>query len=161
MDDLHFAENGVRIWTPEVSDKQARVDLNIWVENEGQETRQIDDVEVTFQGGTFSFLDERPQMMYSPSVRFSNSAVRLPVALKTVVVDSETPAVQELKKIENVALKPGQVATYVLSYTIDQPHLWSPDAPYLYEATIRLKSEGRVIGEQRAKFGIRSFSFTA
>lgn len=161
MDDLHFAENGVRIWTPEVSDKQARVDLNIWVENEGQETRQIDDVEVTFQGGTFSFLDERPQMMYSPSVRFSNSAVRLPVALKTVVVDSKTPAVQELKKIENVALKPGQVATYVLSYTIDQPHLWSPDAPNLYEAIIRLKSEGRVIGEQRAKFGIRTFSFTA
>ena len=161
MDDLHFAENGVRIWTPEVSDKQARVDLNIWVENEGQETRQIDDVEVTFQGGTFSFLDERPQRMYSPSVRFSNRAVRLPVALKTVVVDSETPAVQELKKIENVALKPGQVATYVLSYTIDQPRLWSPDAPYLYEATIRLKSEGRVIGEQRAKFGIRTFSFTA
>ena len=153
--------SGSRIWTPEVSDKQARVDLNIWVENEGQETRQIDDVEVTFQGGTFSFLDERPQIMYSPSVRFSNSAVRLPVALKTVVVDSKTPAEQELKKIENVALKPGQVATYVLSYTIDQPHLWSPDAPNLYEAIIRLKSEGRVIGEQRAKFGIRSFSFTA
>ena len=157
MQDLHLAENGVRIWTPEVSDKQARVDLNVWIENEGQQTRQIDDIEVIFNGGTFSFLDERPKLMYSPSVRFSKRAVRLPVALK--MLQGKNP--QELKKIENVLLKPGQVATYVLSYTIEQPRLWSPKDPYLYEAIVRLKSDSRVIGEQRVKFGIRTFSYSA
>jgi beta-galactosidase len=157
MQTLHLAENGVRVWTPEVSDKQARVDMNVWIENEGENTRQIDDVEVTFRGGTFSFIDERPQLMYSPSVSFSKRAKRLPVALKMLPTDQP----QEPKKIENVPLKPGHVATYVLSYTIDQPRLWSPDDPYLYEAVVRLKSEGRVIGEQRVKFGIRTFSFSA
>ncbi len=157
MSALHFAENGVRIWTPEVSDKQARVDLNIWIENEGQQTQQIDDVEVSFRGGIFSFLDDGPQRLYSPSVRFSSHANRLPVALKMLPTDQP----QQPKKIENVPLASGLVATYVLSYTIDQPRLWSPDDPYLYEATVRLKSEGRIIGEQQVKFGIRSFSFNA
>ena len=157
MSTLHFSENGVRIRTPEVSDKQARVDLNIWIENEGQQTHQIDDVEVSFRGGTFSLLDDGPQRLYSPSVRFSSHANRLPVALK--MLPTEQP--QQPKKIENVPLAPGLVATYVLSYTIEQPRLWSPDDPYLYEATIRLKSEGRVIGEQQVKFGIRSFSYDA
>ena len=157
MQDLHLAENGVRIWTHEVSDKQARVDMNIWIENEGQQTRQIDDVEVIFNGGTFSFLDERPKQLYSPSVRFSKRAVRLPVALKMLQGDNP----QEPQVIKNVPLEPGKVATYVLSYTIDQPRLWSPDDPYLYEAVVRLKSGGRVVGEQRVKFGIRTFSFSA
>ena len=157
MPTLHFAENGVRIWTPEVNDKQARVDLNIWIENDGQQTQQIDDIEVTFSGGTFTFQDDRPQKSYSPSVRISKRVHRLPVILKMLPADQP----QQSKKIENVPLAPGQVATYVLSYTIDQPRLWSPDDPYLHEATIRLKSEGRVIGEQRVKFGIRSFSFDA
>ena len=46
-------------------------------------------------------------------------------------------------------------------FTIANPHLWSPEDPHLYEAIVKLKSEGRVIDEQRVKFGIRSFSFDA
>ena len=160
MPALHLAENGVRIWTPEVSDRQARVDMNIWVENEGQETCRIDDVEVTFKGGTFTMLYDGPRRSYSPSVRVSNAPSRLPKALVLTTVDSSSRE-QERKKIENVPIKAGEVATYVQSFTIEQPHLWSPDDPYLYEATVRLKSEGRVIGEQQVKFGIRSFSFDA
>ena len=159
MPALHIADNGIAVRTPEVSDKQARVDMNIWIENEGQQTRQIDDVEVTFKGGTFIFHNDGPKRSYSPSVHISNHAVRQPKALKLVQVDTDKKP--EQKKIENTPLKPGQVATYVLSYDIAQPHLWSPEDPYLYEATIRLKSEGRVIGEQHVKFGIRSFSFDA
>ena len=157
MPALHLAENGVRIWTPEVSDQQARVDMNIWIENEGQEMQQIDDVEVTFKGGTFTFRNDGPKLSYSPSVSISNHPKRLPKGLTML------PPYNEPKegRIENVPLKPDQVATYVLSYNIEQPHLWSPSDPYLYEATVRLKSEGRVIGEQRVKFGIRSFSFDA
>ena len=46
-------------------------------------------------------------------------------------------------------------------FTIANPHLWSPEDPHLYEAIVKLKSEGRVIDEQHVKFGIRSFSFDA
>ncbi len=157
MPDLHIAENGIRIWTPEVSAEQARVDVNIWIENEGKETRQIDDVEVTFKGGTFTLKDDGPRRAYSPSVTVSSHPMRLPKGLVMVGSADES----KRKQIKDIPLKPSQVATYIQSFTIDQPRLWSPDDPYLYEATVRLKSEGHVIGEQHVKFGIRSFSFDA
>ncbi|MBO4811577.1 MAG: DUF4982 domain-containing protein [Prevotella sp.] len=129
MPALHIAENGVRIWTAEANDRQAKINMSVWVGNEGQQTRQIDDIEVTFKVGTFTL----------------------------------TPQANELKQkqIVNTQLKHGAVATCGLEYTVDQPRLWSPDDPYLYEATVRLKSEGRVIGERRVKFGIRTFTFDA
>ena len=160
MSDLHLAENGIRIWTPEATDKKARVDMNVWIENEGQQTCLIDDVEVTFSGGTFTLQNDGPKLMYSPSVRLSSQPNRLPKAFKMVSIDKPLE-LQEPKRIENIPLKPGQVATYILSYNIEQPRLWSPDDPYLYEATISLKSEGRIIGHQQVKFGIRTFSFNA
>ena len=162
MPALHIAENGVSICTPEVSKEKARVDLNIWIENESLDTRQVDAVEVTFKDGTFTFQDYHPQKSYSPSVHFASNPRRLPIAIQNMYLDREEPTELDRKKgIENISIKPGQMATYVLSYNIEQPRLWSPDAPYLYEAIIRLKSEGRVIGERQVKFGIRTFSFSA
>ncbi len=161
MPALHLAENGVRVWTPEVSKEKARVDVSIWVENEGQETRMIDDVEVSFEGGAFAFQNDGPKRLYSPSVSISSHPKRLPKGLTSVTVDTKSPEGAGHNKIENVALKPGQVATYVLSFTTQQPRLWSPDDPYLYECTVSLKSGGRIVGEQQVRFGIRSFTFDA
>ena len=124
MPSLHIAENGVRIWTADANARNARVDMNVWVENEGADTRQIDDVEVSFEGGSFTLQPER-------------------------------------RKIENTPLPNGKVATFVLAYNIDNPRLWSPDDPYLYEAVVKLKSGGKVIDERHVKFGIRTFSFDA
>ena len=157
MPAVHIMENGVSIQTPEVSAEKARVDLNIWVENAGKEIRQIDDIEVTFKGGTFAPQDEHPKRLYLPSVSISNHPSRLPKGL-TMTPPYDEP---EEKKTENVPLNPGRIATYVQSFTIEKPRLWSPDAPFLYEATVRMKCDGRIVCEQRVKFGIRSFSFDA
>ena len=162
MPDLHLAESAARIWTVDANEQQARIDMTIWVDNESQETRQIDDVEVTFRGGNFTQrYDDPRKLSWAPSVRVSNHSRSIPTALKMVSVDSPMSEEQEPKKIENISINPGQTATYVQSFSIEQPRLWSPDAPYLYEAIIRLKSEGRIIDEQRVKFGIRTFSFSA
>jgi beta-galactosidase len=162
MPDLHLAENAARIWTVDANEQQARIDMTIWVDNESQETRQIDDVEVTFRGGNFTQrYDDPRKLSWAPSVRVSNHSRSIPTALKMVSVDSPMSEEQEPKKIENISITPGQTATYVQSFSIEQPRLWSPEAPYLYEAIIRLKSEGRIIDEQRVKFGIRTFSFSA
>lgn len=162
MPDLHLAESAARIWTVDANEQQARIDMTIWVDNESQETRQIDDVEVTFRGGNFTQrYDDSRKLSWAPSVRVSNRSRSIPTALKMVSVDSPISEEQEPKKIENISINPGQTATYVQSFSIEQPRLWSPDAPYLYEAIIRLKSEGRIIDEQRVKFGIRTFSFSA
>ena len=128
MPALHIAENGVWVTTPEVSATQAKVNLQIYVNNAGSEARKIDDVEVSFKGGTFTLTSQSE-------------------AMKRRWRESYTDVTQNGQSICG------------LTYTIDQPRLWSPDAPYLYEATIKLKENGRVIDEKTVKFGIRSFTF--
>ena len=130
MPALHIAENGVIIWTPEVSDKQATVNLNIFVCNEGQDNREIDDLEVTFKGGTFTLTSQSEDM-------------------------------KRIWKEKYTMMKHKGTSLCGLKYTIDQPHLWSPDDPYLYEATVKLKEQGKIIDEKTVKFGIRSVSFSA
>ena len=128
MPEMHIAENGVLIWTPEVSDKQATLNMNVYVDNEGIETHEIDDIEVIFKGGTFT----------------------------------QTPQSEDMKrtwKEKYTTMTPKATSLCGFAYTIDKPHLWSPDDPYLYEATVRLKEKGQVVDEKTVKFGIRSFSF--
>ena len=75
-----------------------------------------------------------------------------------------TPQSEDLKRVfkeKYSNLKPSGWAIYSQSYTIDKPHLWSPDSPYLYEAVVRLIAKGQVVDEQHVKFGVRSFSFSA
>ena len=60
-----------------------------------------------------------------------------------------------------VAVPAHQTKTVTTTYSIRNPHLWSPDDPYLYETKVELKESGTVIDEHHARFGIRSFSFDA
>ena len=60
-----------------------------------------------------------------------------------------------------VAVPARQTKTVATSYAVRNPHLWSPDDPYLYETKVELKESGIVIDEHRACFGIRSFSYDA
>ena len=60
-----------------------------------------------------------------------------------------------------VAVPARQTKTVATSYAVRNPRLWSPDDPYLYETKVELKESGIVIDEQRARFGIRSFSYDA
>jgi len=155
---LHIVENGVRIWTSEVSDEHARVNMNVWVGNDGDKTQQIDDIDVSFVGGNFTMQYDDSPHLYSPFVIVSDQPRHDFKGMTMVSVDGSAPA---RKKIENTPLPNGKFATYVLAFNIERPQLWSPDAPFLYEAIVRLKSEGKVIDERRIKFGIRSFSFDA
>ena len=130
MPAMHIAENSVAITTPEVSNKQAKVDILISIVNEVKRPCQIDDVEVSFKGGNFTM----------------------------------TPQSEETKRIfkeKYSSFNSTGSALCGMSFTIDQPRLWSPDDPYLYEATVKLKEKGQVIDEKTMKFGIRSFSFDA
>lgn len=58
-------------------------------------------------------------------------------------------------------VKAGSSAVCDLTFNIPRPRLWSPSDPYLYEACVKLKTDGQVIDERRVKFGIRSVSFSA
>ena len=60
-----------------------------------------------------------------------------------------------------VAVPARQTKAVATSYAVRNPHLWSPDDPYLYETKVELKESGIVIDEHRARFGIHSFSYDA
>lgn len=130
MPALHIFENGVIIRTPEVSTRQAKVEMSVSIMNEVEQPRQIDDIEVTFKGGNFTMTTQSEEIKRTFKEKYS-------------------------------ILKSAGTAVCGLSFTINQPHLWSPDDPYLYEAIVKLKEKGQVTDEQHVKFGIRSVSFSA
>ena len=43
-----------------------------------------------------------------------------------------------------------------LSFTIQEPHPWSPETPYLYTAYIKYMQNGQLLDEVKQKFGIRT-----
>ena len=60
-----------------------------------------------------------------------------------------------------VAVKAGESKTVTTTLFVNNPRLWSPESPTLYEAKVELKENGTVIDHATAKYGIRSFSFDA
>ena len=60
-----------------------------------------------------------------------------------------------------VAVPARQTKIVTTTIAVRNPRLWSPDDPYLYETKVDLKEAGKVIDEQHARYGIRSFSFDA
>ena len=60
-----------------------------------------------------------------------------------------------------VAVKAGESKTVTTTLFVNNPRLWSPESPTLYEAKVKLKEAGNVIDNATAKYGIRSFSFDA
>ncbi|MCR5129846.1 MAG: DUF4982 domain-containing protein [Prevotella sp.] len=47
------------------------------------------------------------------------------------------------------------------SFVLTNPHLWSPETPYLYKLRLQLVQNGEVIDEQVHSVGVRSISYTA
>ncbi len=60
-----------------------------------------------------------------------------------------------------VAVKAGESKTVTTTLFVNNPRLWSPESPTLYEAKVELKEAGNVIDSATARYGIRSFSFDA
>ena len=60
-----------------------------------------------------------------------------------------------------VAVKAGESKTVSTTTMVNNPQLWSPESPTLYEAKVALKENGTTIDRQTAKYGIRTFSFDA
>ena len=47
------------------------------------------------------------------------------------------------------------------SFVLKNPHLWTPEMPYLYTMKLQLLNGGAVVDEQSHKVGVRSISYTA
>lgn len=64
---------------------------------------------------------------------------------------------------KKIQLKPGEkLADVALEAKVASPELWSPDAPNLYEATLKISdSTGTLLAEETETFGIRTFEYDA
>lgn len=58
-----------------------------------------------------------------------------------------------------VVVKAGESKTVSTTLFVNNPRLWSPESPTLYETKVELKESGTTIDHQTAKYGIRSLSF--
>ena len=60
-----------------------------------------------------------------------------------------------------MTLAAGKTTEFKTSFTTNQPKLWSPDAPQLYQTTVSLEENKQVLDKRTVSYGIRSFSFNA
>ena len=80
--------------------------------------------------------------------------------LRTFIFDKNNKKVAESEK--QVSLE-GKESSNDLSqsFQISNPHLWSPESPYLYHTVSELVADNKVVDRVNNAFGIRSVSITA
>ena len=64
-------------------------------------------------------------------------------------------------KKSTMTLAPGEAIEFGAFFMVENPKLWSPDTPFLYQAHIAIEEDGQVVEDQTVSYGIRSFSFDA
>ena len=94
----------------------------------------------------------------------NNEATTKNVILHTVIFDAKNKMVAEAKKPVSIGSSrdSSQQAQEVLqTFQLPHPHLWSPDAPYLYKVVSELVLNGVVTDKVTNSFGIRSIEISA
>ena len=64
---------------------------------------------------------------------------------------------------ENKSIEIKSNSNYIFKNTIriSNPVLWSPDNPYLYELSVKIKNKNNIWDEERLQIGIRTFYFSS
>ena len=73
----------------------------------------------------------------------------------SATVPAGSPAGQKTK----LNLKPGEARTITQRFLVKNPKLWSPETPYLYHITTRIKEGKQSLDGGVTRIGIRSFEF--
>jgi beta-galactosidase len=86
------------------------------------------------------------------------------VTLHTSIFDAKNKIVAEANNVITIGgsqASPQQINEALQIFQLSNPHLWSPDAPYLYHAVSELVLNGRIIDRVTNSFGIRSIQISA
>jgi beta-galactosidase len=81
------------------------------------------------------------------------------VVLRTTVVDGDGNCVGQHES--EAEIPPGGSSEFDQAMAVQQPALWSPDSPALYQAVSKVVVSGEVVDDVATTFGIRSISFDA
>ena len=101
-------------------------------------------------------IAENGVFVTTPDVSVNQATVKVEVTVQNESNTTQQGTIEVEGKRHEVSLKAGENTTVCFTYTIDNPKLWSPESPYLYEASVQLCGK-----KHSTKYGIRSFSFDA
>lgn len=80
------------------------------------------------------------------------------VSVSFELKDKQGNVIRQVEK--KITVGKGKTAYAIGSVKVEEPHLWSPDDPYLYDLDIRVRNaQGQVVDGYRQRVGIRSIEF--
>ena len=103
-------------------------------------------------------ISENGVFVTTPKIEANKATVNVEVTVQNEGNSEQQSIVEVEGQQRTVLLKAGESKKVDFSYTISNPHLWSPDDPYLYTANVKLST---LSSQLSTKYGIRSFSFDA
>ena len=103
-------------------------------------------------------ISENGVFVTTPKIEANKATVNVEVTVQNEGNSEQQSIVEVEGQQKTVLLKAGESKKVDFSYTISNPHLWSPDDPYLYTANVKLST---LCSQLSTKYGIRSFSFDA
>ena len=103
-------------------------------------------------------ISENGVFVTTPKIEANKATVNVEVTVQNEGNSEQQSIVEVEGQQKTVLLKAGESKKVDFSYTISNPHLWSPDDPYLYTANVKLST---LSSQLSTKYGIRSFSFDA
>ena len=107
-------------------------------------------------------IAENGVFVTTPEVSADKATVKVEVMVQNESTIDQQALVEVEGQQQKVSLKAGESKAITFTYTINNPKLWSPDLPYLYEVHTKLTSQLSIFNSQLStKFGIRFFSFDA
>jgi beta-galactosidase len=81
------------------------------------------------------------------------------VTLTTTIVDATHAVVQTMTASSSIAA--GATHTFAQTGTVANPHLWSPESPYLYTVYSAVQDGGTLVDSYSSPLGIRSIRWSA
>ena len=106
-------------------------------------------------------ISENGVFVTTPEVNTDKARVQVEVTVQNESQADRNAAVVVGGAQLMVVVKAGESKTVSTTLFVNNPRLWSPESPTLYETKVELKESGTTIDHQTAKYGIRSFSFDA
>lgn len=134
---------------------------NVWLVSTGKQH-----ISLTDYASSGVFVDTPSVSEAKAEVRVrgtlvNNAAQATPLELEIEVQDAGGNRVFQTRR--SMQMEADKVLDFTQNLTLEQPHLWSPDSPYLYRVQVRVlnRNNKEAVDEIKIPLGIRWFSVDA
>ena len=131
------------------------------IENDGVFIRSVFRDVANNAGGNAKTTDySNPYVIVTTTVRnASRMTQKAEVRVRILDANGKEIANGITSKTFKEGIKPSCTEGYSYMIPLANPHLWSPDTPYLYNMVTEVVSEGKTVDVKETKFGVRHIVF--